>query len=291
MTINNPLKILTDIRNPKVLKINVGKVLSWLQTILLALLDSLAIATAWTIALKIGTSVNSYFLLKPNQEELGFFWLIIPINLCIMTASGIYGTEEKGCSYTNVFKAICLAQITILLIVFLLQPGIWISRSAFMLAWVLTLILVSSEKVLLAMVITNIKRTFTSFRRKILLLGTLEDTTKAKQLIDLTKTFKIQSTADLSICKNKKKWREILSRSGIYKFDEIFFCSWEKVENPISLLWELKSAGINWRILAVNLKLPKQSSEMVMLEGMPTIRFCSSTIVGVDFWCKRIFDI
>jgi lipopolysaccharide/colanic/teichoic acid biosynthesis glycosyltransferase len=97
------------------------------------------------------------------------------------------------------FKAICLAQITILLIVFLLQPGIWISPSAFMLAWALTLILVSSEKVLLAMVITNVKRTFISFRRKVLLLGTLEDTIKAKELIDLTKTFKIQAIADLSI--------------------------------------------------------------------------------------------
>jgi lipopolysaccharide/colanic/teichoic acid biosynthesis glycosyltransferase len=199
MTINYPFKIATDIRNPKVLKVNAGKVLSWLQIILIALIDSLAIALAWTIALKIGTSVNSYFLWKPNQEELGFLWLIIPINLCIMTASGIYGTEERGRSYTNLFKAICLAQITILLIVFLLQPGIWISPSAFMLAWALTLILVSSEKVLLAMVITNVKRTFISFRRKVLLLGTLEDTIKAKELIDLTKTFKIQAIADLSI--------------------------------------------------------------------------------------------
>ncbi len=291
MTINDPFKIVTDIRNPQVLKVNAGKVLSWIQIILIALIDSLVIALAWTIALKIGTSVNSYFLWKPNQEELGFLWLIIPINLCIMTASGIYGTEEKGRSYINLFKAICLAQITILLIVFLLQPGIWISRSAFMLAWALTLILVSSEKVLLAMVITNLKRTFISFRRKVLLLGTLEDTTKAKELINLTKTFKIQAIADLSICKDRKKWSKILNKSGIYKFDEIFLCSWEKVENPISLLWELKSAGINWRILAVNLKLPKQWSEMVMLEGMPTIRFYSSMIVGVDFWCKRIFDI
>jgi exopolysaccharide biosynthesis polyprenyl glycosylphosphotransferase len=291
MTTKNPFKIVTDIRNPRVLKVNFDKILSGLQIILSALIDSLAIALAWTIARKLGTSVNSYLILKPNQEELGFLWLIIPIHLCIMTASGIYSCEEKSRSYTNLFKAIGLAQITILSLIFLLQPGVWISRSAFLLAWVLTLSLVSSEKVLLAMMVANIKSTFSFCRRKVLLLGTLEDTLKAKQLIDLTKTFKIQATADLSICHNPQKWGEILNRSGIYKFDEIFLCSWEKVENPIFLLWELKSAGINWRILAVNFKLPKQCSEMIMLEGMPTIRFHSSMIVGVDFWCKRAFDI
>lgn len=289
--LNNVSEIVSDIRNPKVLKINPWKVLSWLQIILIASIDSLAVALAWTIAKKIGTPVDSYFFLKPNHEELGFLWLIVPINLCVMIASGIYGTDKRSRSYGNLFKAICLAQITVLLIIFLLQPGLWISRSTFILAWGLTLILVSGKKILLEIIITSIKRTFSSFRPKVLLLGTPEDTIKAKKLIDFTKTFKIQDTADLSVYQDREKWEKILNRSGNYRFDEIFLCSWEKVENQISLLWELKSAGINWRILAVNLKLPQQRSEMIMLEGIPTIRFYSSMIVGADFWCKRIFDI
>jgi exopolysaccharide biosynthesis polyprenyl glycosylphosphotransferase len=291
MTIKNSFKIVRDIRNPKVLQVNAGKLLSWLQIILIALIDSLAIALAWMIAKKLGTPVDSYFILKPNQEELGFLWLIVPINLCIMIASGIYGNEQRNNSYINLFKAICLAQITVLLVIFLLQPGLWISRSTFILAWGLTFILVSGQRILLDTTLAAIKSKFAFLRRKVLLLGTTEDITKAKQLIDSSKTFKIQNTVDLSICRDAQKWREILNRSGTYKFDEIFLCSWEKIENPILLSWELKSAGINWRILAVNLKLPKQWSEMVMLEGTPTIRFCSSAIVGVDFWCKRIFDL
>jgi exopolysaccharide biosynthesis polyprenyl glycosylphosphotransferase len=291
MTIKNSFKIARDIRNPKVFKVNVGKIVSWLQIILIALLDSFAIAFAWIIAKKLGTPVDSYFSFKPNQEELGFLWLIVPINLCIMIASGIYGNKERNNSYTNLFKAICLAQITVLLVIFLLQPGLWVSRSTFMLAWGLTFILVSSQRILLDTALLAIKSKFAFLRRKVLLLGTFEDITKAKQLIDSSKTFKIQNTVDLSICRDSKKWREILNRAGSYKFDEIFLCSWEKIENPILLSWELKSAGINWRILAVNLKLPKQWSEMVMVGGIPTIRFCSSAIVGVDFWCKRSFDL
>jgi exopolysaccharide biosynthesis polyprenyl glycosylphosphotransferase len=289
--VNNLSEMVVDIRAPKGFKINAWKTLSWLRIIFIAALDSLAIALAWIIAKKTGTPVDSYFILRPNQEELGFLWLILPINLCIMSASGIYGTEERSRSYGRLFKAICLAQIAILLIIFLLQPGLWISRSAFLLAWGLTIILVSSEKVLLKMAIINFQSKFTYFQRKVLLLGTLEDIIKAKQLIDFSKIFKIQGTADLSICRDRQRWKRFLDRSENHKFDEIFLCSWDKVENPISLLWELKSAGVNWRILPINLRLPKHWSEIVMLEGIPTIRFYSSAIVGADFWCKRVFDL
>ena len=288
--LNNVSELVTDIRAPKVFKIDVGKALSWLRIIFFVLLDGLAIALAWTTAKKIGTPVDSYFILKPNQEELGFLWSIVPINLCVMAASGIYATGTKTNSYVKLLKAICLAQITVLLVIFLLQPGLWISRSAFLLAWGLTIAFISSEKVLLQMVIFSFQSRFTYFKRKVLLLGTAEDTSKAKQLIDLTKTFKIQGTADLSICRNQE-WKKFLHRSSKHKFDEIFLCSWEKVESPILLLWDLKSAGINWRILPVNLKLPNHWSEIAMLEGIPTIRFYSSTIVGADFWCKRAFDL
>ena len=281
-----------DIRNPTIVKINGWKALSCLQIIIIACFDSIAIALAWIIAQKIGTPVERYLILQQNQEELSFLWLIIPINLCIMMASGIYGSEARNRSYFNLFKAICLAQVTVLLTIFLLQPGLWVSRSVFILDWGLTLILVSSQRILLGTAIKTIKRKFTCFKRKILLLGDVEDTTKAKQLINSTKTYIVQGTVDLSICQDRQQWSRILHRTGNYKFDEIFLCSWDKVENPILLCWELKSAGIDWRILpVVDLKLPEQWSDMVMLGGMPTIRFCSAAIVGIDFWCKRIFDL
>ena len=289
--LNNVSEIVTDIRDPKVLKINAWKALSWLRTICIASLDSVAIAIAWIIAKRTGTPLDIDFILRPNQEELGFLWLIVPINLCIMMASGIYGTDEKSRSYGKLLRAICLAQITVLLTIFLLQPGLLISRSGFILAWILTIVLVCSEKVLLEIAITSFQSRFAYFKRKVLLLGTAEDTVKAKQLIDFSKTFKIQGTADLSICRDRDKWTRFLHSSGNHRFDEIFLCSWEKLENPISLLWELKSAGVNWRILPVNLKLPKHWSEIVMLEGIPTIRFYSSAIIGADFWCKQIFDL
>ncbi|PSB08075.1 hypothetical protein C7B62_17895 [Pleurocapsa sp. CCALA 161] len=288
-TPNNVSETIKDIRDPKVIGINARKAWSWLQAISTALLDIIAIALAWTIAQKFST-VDSYLVIESLQEELNILWLIVPINFCIMVASGIYEDNESS-SYSNLLKAICLGQITVLLVIFLSGMEFSISRWTFILGWGLTIVLVCSEKIVGDLATIQIKSRFDFWGRRILLLGTKEDTIKAKQLIDLTKAYKIQTIVDLSICQNRQEWIKILNQTEGYQFDEIFLCSWEKVKNPISLSWELKSAGINWRVLAVNLKLPRQWSQMTMLGEMPTVRFGSSAIVGIDFWCKRIFDL
>ncbi|NJO96609.1 MAG: sugar transferase [Hyellaceae cyanobacterium CSU_1_1] len=288
-TPNNVSETIKDIRDPKVRGINARKAWSWLQAISNALLDIIAIALAWIIAQKLST-VDSYLVIESLQGELNILWLIVPINFCIMVASGIYEDKESS-SYSNLLKAICLGQITVLLVIFLSGMELSISRWTFMLGWGLSVVLVCCEKILGDLATIKIKSRFDFWGRRILLLGTREDTIKAKQLIDLTKAYKIQTIVDLSICQNRQEWIKILNQTEGYQFDEIFLCSWEKVKNPISLSWELKSAGINWRVLAVNLKLPRQWSQMTMLGEMPTVRFGSSAIVGIDFWCKRIFDL
>lgn len=288
-TPNNVSETMKDIRNSKAIAINTRKAWSWLQTISIALLDIIAIALAWTIAQKFGT-VDSYLVIESLLKELNILWLIVPINFSIMVASGIYEDNESS-RYSNVLKAICLGQITVLLVIFLSGIELSISRLTFMLGWGLTVALVCSEKILWYLAAVKIKSRFDFLGRRVLLLGTKEDTIKAKQLIELTKAYKIQSIADLSICQNRQEWTKILNQTEGYQFDEIFLCSWVKIENPISLSWELKSAGINWRVLVVDLKLPRQRSQMAMLGEMPTVRFDSSAIVGIDFWCKRIFDL
>lgn len=291
--VSNIYEAVADIRNPKALKISSWKTLSWLRTILIVLLDSAAIALSWLISKEIGTRVDNFSLLGFGQQrgEVSWLWLIIAVNLGILMASGLYSTDERSRSYANLVKALSLAQITLLLIAFLLEPGVWVSRSVFLSAWLLNIILVGTGRAVLNFIVSEIRSRCIYLRRKVLLLGNKEDTAKARQLLKTTKTFRVRGVADLSICQDRQKWSEILERACSQKIDEIFICSWEKIQDPIPLLWELKSAGINWRILAVHLKLPRQWSEMAMIGGMPTIRFYSSAIVGADFWCKRIFDV
>ena len=291
--LNNIYHVVADIRNPKALKISSWKTLSWLRTIFIILLDSSAIALGWLIAKETGTRIDHFSLLssEPNRGQINWLWLIIAVNIGILMASRLYGTDERIRSYSNLVKALSLAQITLLLIAFLIEPGIWVSRSVFLSAWLLNIILVCGGRSLLSFAVSEIRSRCIYLRRKVLLLGNKEDTVKARQLLKSTKKFRVRGVADLSIRQDRQKWSEILEQACSQKIDEIFICSWEKIKDPIPLLWELKSAGIHWRILAVHLKLPKQWSEMAMIEGMPTIRFYSSAIVGADFWCKRIFDL
>lgn len=281
---------MTDIRNPKAIRINSEKAWFQLQIILSALSDTMLIAIAWIVANKVD-AIDFSLISKPHQTEFGLLWSIVLINVCIMMASGIYKTNfQQRNSLINLLKSICLAQVALLSLSFLLLPKLPMERSAFSLIWWLILIFLCSKRIILDLITGKINRKFALSRRKILLLGTKEDTVKAKQLINATTTYDIQQVVPLSRYQNRQEWIKILNRKS-YTFDEIFFCSWSKMGNPVAVSWELKSAGINWRIVAVDLRLPNQWSEMSVLAGMPTVRFNSSTIVGVDFWCKRLFDL
>ncbi|MBE9170130.1 hypothetical protein IQ238_22270 [Pleurocapsales cyanobacterium LEGE 06147] len=171
--VSNIYEVVVDIRNPKTLKISSWKTLFWLRTILIVLLDSSAIAIAWLISKKLGTPVYSFSLLGLRQEqgEISWIWLIIAVNLGSLLASGLYGTDERIRSYTNLFKALSLAQITLLLIAFLIEPGIWVSRSVFLSAWLLNIIFVCAGRSLLSLAVNEIRSRCTYLRRKVLLLG------------------------------------------------------------------------------------------------------------------------
>ena len=290
---DNSFNLDRDIRKPAAIKVNRQKVLSQLSIIITVLSDSVAIALAWIIAQNLTTPVRRYFIL-PNKEEFSFFGLIICINLCILFSSGIYGIKITRRNTTRLFKALCLAQVAVSIVIFLSDSEFMITRHNLMLAilaWAFTLILVNLQRRLLDLGRMAIRRKFADLKCQVLLLGDIEDTTKAKRLIDSTDKFEVSETVDLSIFRDPQKLREALNLLNSRKFDEIFFCSWEKIDNPVLLSWVLKSAGISWRILAVDLNLSEQCSEIAMLEGMPNVRYSPATIIGVDFWCKRTVDL
>jgi exopolysaccharide biosynthesis polyprenyl glycosylphosphotransferase len=213
------------------------------------------------------------------------------ITLGILAASGLYGTDDKRRSFQNLIKALSLAVVVLLITAFLYQPKIWLSRSVFLWAWLLTLIFVWAERLLLHLAIVSLRSKHVTLRVPVFLLSNPEDLEKAKQLLNRSKQFNIQGTADLSVRKNSEQWAETLHQISSLKVSEVFICSWHSVKDPIILFWELKSAGIRLRVLPLSLELPRQWSEIKMIGGVTTIRFSSPPIIGSDFWIKRGFDL
>jgi hypothetical protein len=282
--------LLNDIRNPKTLKISAWQILSWLRLISIFILDGLAISEAWIVAEKAKMRVDVFQQLGKNWGDFGWLLPIVAVYLGILFASGAY--RGSGRRSLNLFKSLCLAHITLILIAFFIEPSLWSSDSLFLMAWLLSLLFVCGERLIFAQTVHIIKMKFDFFKRNVILLGIKEDIAKIQKLLDRVQVFKVIDTIDLSQKKDIDKLSKTVDTyDRQVQVDEVFICSWEHLDDPITWFWKLKSAGMNWRIIPTRLNLPVRWSEIAMVGELPAIRFCTSAIVGVDFWCKRLFDL
>lgn len=280
---------LDDIRAPLMTKLRHGTGINWLRVAILMLSDSLMLSLAWFIADWIGTSIDS-FQLFGGEGKTGFLPTILVMNIGILAASGHYGTDDRRRGFLNLLKSLTLAQGILLLISFLSQGSANISRSTFILSWILALLLVFTERLLIHLAIINL-RSQGMVRQPIFLLGEPADIEKARKLLNKRSQFDVRGEADISSRSSEEHWAQILEEIQKLDVNEVFICSWQAVKDPIFLFWELKNAGIDLRVVPIGLELPSQWSEIKMIDGFTTLRFRSPPILGSDFWLKRGFDV
>lgn len=301
--------------------------IGWLRIILLALLDSLMLSLAWVIADELGrTSPSELFGYVTKSDtirqdlgpfgslilsltrilmnvlgieqlpfditslDLGPFPLMLLINLGILAASGHYGTDDKRRSFFRLIKSLILAQLAFSIAAFLYNPDFQLSRSTCILGWILSLTFVVFERLCLHVTIINLRRRGRG-RQPVFLLGHPADARKAGKILAKTSQFEVRGEADLTTMDNRETWEGALSKIKELGVSEVFVCSWQSIEAPIFLFWDLHNAGIHLRVLPVDLKLPSQWTEIKMIGSFTTIRFRPPPIVGGDFWIKRCFDI
>lgn len=280
-----------DLRAPLIAKLRRGLGIGWLRVITVVMLDTLMLSLAWLIAEKLGTSTHSFNLLwNASEKQNGLLLPILIINLGILAASGLYGTDDRRRSFLNLIKSLILSQIVLLNLAFFYGGDLVVSRSTFLIAWALSLIFVFAERLMLHLAIVN-QRSHGSWRQAIFIIGDPKDMEKAKSRLEKAEQFDIKGEIDLSVRSNSEAWAKTLENIQKLGVSEVFICSWHAVKDPIFLFWELKNVGIDLRVLPLGLDLPSQWSEIKMIDGFTTIRFRSPPIVGSDFWIKRGFDI
>ncbi|MGL5876569.1 MAG: hypothetical protein ACRC2V_02095, partial [Xenococcaceae cyanobacterium] len=111
-----------DIRNPKAFRVGDLNKLYWLKIALIVWLDSLAISAAWAIATKLGTSVSEFSLIANDRNSFSWLWPIVLVNLVVLCASGLYQNRRL----LDLLKTLCLAHVTLLLVAYLIDPGVWV---------------------------------------------------------------------------------------------------------------------------------------------------------------------
>lgn len=268
-----------------------GTGLGWLRVAILVLLDSLVLVFAWGLADRLGKDTDAFSLLWGSEGRPGFLLPILAITIGIGAASGLYGTDDRRRGFFNLLRSLTLAQSVLLIIGYLYEPEAVISRSTFLFSWFFTLSFVFAERLLLHLAILQL-RNMGTIRHPVCLLGQSNDIEKAEWLLAKTKQFEVRQREDLSWRGSKvKDWSDMINLMRERQVDEVFLCSPLSVEGQLFLYWELKTAGIHLRLLPVGIELPIQTSEIKMVNGIPTIRFRSPPIIGGDYWLKRLIDL
>jgi len=280
-----------DLRAPLIGKLRQGIYIGWLRVLVLVFLDSAMLSLAWLLANYFGRPIHSLHSLGDIfYQSQGLLLLIIISYLGILAASGLYSTDDRRRSFLNLLKALTLGQIILVNIAFIYEPDFVLYRSTFLLAWILSIVLVFSERFLIHSIIVYL-RSCGQLRQTVFLLGNPEDLEKARQRLEQSAQFQIKGEADLSVRSNPEQWQQTLTMLQNSGINEVFICSWHSIPDPIFLFWDLRDAGIDLRVLPIRLELPSQWSEIKMIDGLTTIRFRTPPIIGGDFWIKRCFDL
>mgnify|MGYP000070002012 FL=1 len=255
-----------------------------LRSTALLLLDTLMLFASWTIADRFGTPT-------PGMHIANAMAPILAINIGTLAASGFYGTDDKLHRFSKLFKSLTLAQVVILIAAFFYQPGVWgVSRSVFSLAWVLSFVLIGSARYLFALAIVVTRKHYPIFQQPIVLVGDKVDIERVRKLLKRSQQFRVDSTIDLSIWDMQSELEEIIDWIRSRKVSEVFICSQQLINNQIIVYWNLKAAGIHLRMVPTELQLPQRSAETKMIEEIPTVRFKSLPIFGINFLLKRLLD-
>jgi exopolysaccharide biosynthesis polyprenyl glycosylphosphotransferase len=254
------------------------------KVLALVFLDTAMLYLSWTIADFLGTPTEGIHIADAMVP-------VVAVGVGTLTASGFYGSDDKLHRFSKLFKTLALAQVIELIAAFFYQPGIWVSRSVFLIALVLNFILIGGARVIFDTLEIEIRRRNPVFRQSIVLMGTQSDIEHVRKLLKRSQKFKIDSIVDLSIWDVQSQLDEILSQIRSRKVSEVFICSPQLIDNQILLFWNLKSAGIHLRMVPTELQLPQRFSETKMIEEIPTVRFKSLPIFGFNFWLKRALDI
>lgn len=278
-----------DLRSPKYLKLAEKEFSYRLKIVILFVLDSFALWIGWFVSYDDSNDQFNVSFIWQNPEILSLFLTVLAFMIFLFSAYDLYRKGDKSRNLFSSIKAVFLAHIAVIPITYRFYEPQVISQ--LLLAGFITLLLVTFQRLSLSWIWAYVRQKYYPLRQKIILIGNPEELTSSRHLLESSEVFQIAQQLDLSEFDDEDALYTALDKINYKEIDEVFICSWEAVKGAASLYWKLRTIGVNWRILPINLKLPERQAEIASIIGVPTIRFAHSAIVGIDFFSKRVFDV
>ncbi|MEO1671222.1 MAG: sugar transferase, partial [Cyanobacteria bacterium J06631_2] len=278
-----------DLRSPGNLKLAEKELSYRLKIVILFVLDSLALWLGWLVAFNHGWQQFNFSFISQNPEVFSLFLTVLGFMVFLFSAYDLYRKGDKSRNLSNPIKAVFLAHLAIVPIILRFYESQIIYQ--LVIAGVLTVLLVTFQRLSLNWIWSYVRQKYYPLRQKILLIGNPGELESSRCLLESSEVYLIAGQLDLSQFEDDEALYLALDQINYKELDEVFICSWEAVKGAASLYWKLRTIGVNWRILPINIKLPERQAEIATIIGVPTIRFAQSAIVGIDFFSKRVFDV
>ncbi|MBA3922529.1 MAG: sugar transferase, partial [Nostocaceae cyanobacterium] len=278
-----PVVIKPDLRSAQGTRIQKGLSIRLLRVATLVLLDAISLTLARRAAVFYGTPLDS-----PWTDNSSFMLLTLCVEIAIITTIGLYQAGPQRRNYFNLLKAVSLSAILLLLIAFLYEPNRYVSRSTFILFWLLSAVFICAGRLFFD-IATKLLRRKGVIRHPVYLITDGENHASIVKLIEHDNCYTLlgiaESTSlDLS---NRKATFEFLQQLQVVEA----FVSWNAIKNRLYVCWAFQTAGITLRILPTQSDFQHPKSVFWMIGKLPCMTIPAPIIIGGDFWVKRCFDL
>ncbi|NJM20615.1 MAG: sugar transferase [Richelia sp. RM2_1_2] len=272
-----------DLRSAKGTNLKKGIAIRFLRVFTLVSLDIIALSFAWKLATTFGT-----FLESPWTKKSSFILLILTIGIITIASKGLYLPGIYRRNYTALIKAVTLSEIFLLLIAFLYEPEGYVSRSSFLLFWLLSVTFTCTGRLFFDFG-TKILRKKGAICYPVFIISDSEEQDGHINLIKKENCYNLEGVAD-SQCldrANRDATFAFLRQQGIVEA----FVSWNAIKNRLYVCWHFQAAGITLRILPTNNHIHHPKSIFWTIGNVPCLTIPAPIIAGSDFWIKRCFDL
>ncbi|MEL6222349.1 MAG: sugar transferase [Cyanobacteria bacterium J06627_8] len=275
-----------DLRATPLAKIRKGIKIDTLRVLSLLGSDCLALAVAWQLIFQFGDSES--YLGVALSDVLGAL-IVLAIHIWFIAAHSLYGADSKRRQYGNVFKAIGLAQLSVVLLAFLSHPETSIDIAEFVIGLCLSTAFVCGGRWIIDRMIAHMRLSGAG-RYSSLIICSTNTLERSINALERHSRYQVMGWADANIVTNGDEWNTTLSRITQLGISEVFLCSSVQVKNPVFLYWSLRNAGIKLHILPAEMNVSVRGFELFKPGRFPGITFAPPLITGSDFWVKRTFD-
>ena len=272
-----------DLRSAKGTNLRKGIAIRLLRVLTLLSLDIIALSLAWNLAINFGTFLESPWTKKPS-----FILLILIVGIGMIATKGLYSPGIFRRNYTALIKAVTLSEIALLLIAFLYEPDGYVSRSSFLIFWLLSITFTCTGRFIFDLS-TKLLRKKGAIRYPIFVITDSQDRDDYIRFIKKENCYNLEGIADSTSLDREKRQKtfEFMKKQGVVEA----FVSWNAIKNRLYICWHFQTAGITLRILPTNNYIHHPKSTLWSIGRVPCLTIPAPIIAGSDFWVKRCFDL